>query len=71
MLQIADRFFAPSYCSEFIPHCICRDRGATLRSWGGGGGGNDSDSILGGGRGAPIVNRYWGGHKTPFLTNSL
>ena len=36
---------------------ILRDRRATLR-FGGGRGGNVSDSI-------------WGGHKTPFLTNSL
>ena len=47
-----------------LKHAQFRDRGATLRLGvgvrGGGGGGTISDSILGG-----------GGHKTPFLTNSL
>ena len=27
--------------------------------------------IGGEGGGAPIVTQYWGGHKTPFPTNSL
>ena len=27
--------------------------------------------MAGGGGGTPLVTRYWGGRKTPFLTNSL
>ena len=30
-----------------------------------------SNFEIGGGGGAPLVTRYWGGHKTPFRTTNI